>query len=1011
MNLMLKTALLSLLVCYSIGTVAAPPGKIPDNVKKRPHPVVQKEFMGIVLDDQNAPLTDAIIKNAATGFETKTNRSGRFILTANVGDTIIVSLQGYINSKYILGAEKEFTIRLETDPNGQAPTKSFAVQQIYNTVPQELAVSSNGAVYNTDLSKSPVTSFRNALSGRLAGLYTLQSSGLPGSDGASLTLRGQTPIIIIDGVVANITAFDLEEIESVTVLKDALATAMLGVRGSHGAIVITTKKGSAKKQQISFTAQTAIQQPITWTKPLNSFDYATLRNEAMRNDGIPASSGLYYSQAALDAYKNHTDPINYPDVDYRNAITKNSSLFNRYTFSANGGNSSARYFVSMENVNQSGFLATVDSNKYETNNNFSSYVIRSNVDLNITRKLTAGLYLLGRIQNSNEPGATTGTIISNLLNTPANAYPLLNPNNSFAGNQLYQNNLLAQTVGSGYRQRYFRDIIVNLFLKQDLSDLLQGLWMKGKVAFNSTLAEDISRNKGFAVFQQTGATYAQFGANGAQANSNGIAYQGRMDYEEFSLGYDKTFGKNSVSILILANRDNSTDANDAQALPYTIIGTSGRLAYNYDGKYIAEATFGFNGSNRYPPDGNYKLGFFPAIGLGWNVEKESFMKPLTAINKLKLYASYGINGWDSPGYFTYYQRFFDGPAQYFGTGAGTVTTITEGTLANGNLTFEKAAKLNIGLSGTLLNNRLSFTAEYFNNKYYDLAMQRGSNSTTLGNDYPNQNIGQNRYFGWEGTVGWQQNIKQVQFFVSVNASSVGSKVLFADEPNQAYPWMYRTGQPVGQPYGYVAQGLFQTQAEINSSATTVGYKAQPGDIKYQDLNNDGVINQNDVTAIGSTKPLFFYGATIGFGWKGFDVSLLFQGVQNRNVYLSGNSYWAFQNNGTGQAYQHNLNRWTPQNAATATYPRLSYGANSNNDASSSYWVRSGDYFRLKNAEIGYSLPVSLISKIRLTAVRIFANGYNLATNSSSELDGLSPETYGGGYPVVRLYNFGINIKF
>lgn len=1011
MNLMLKSALLSLLVCHTLGTVAAPPGKFPNNVKKRSHRVADTEYRGTVLDEQNNPLVDATIGITGTHTQTRSDKLGVFVLTANSGDTITVGLKGYKTLKYVLGTEKVFAVSLDTDDGDMPLAKPEVVQQIYTTVPQNLAIASHDEVYNKDLIKSPVTSFRNALTGRLAGLYTLQTSGLPGSDGASLTLRGQSPIIIIDGVVTTLTSFDLEEIESVTVLKDALATAMLGVRGSHGAIVVTTKKGNVKKQQISFTAQTAVQQPLTWSKPLSAYDYATLRNEAMSNDGIPASSGLYYSQAALDAYKNHTDPINYPDVDYRRAITKNSSLFNRYTFSANGGNRSARYFVSMEHVNQSGFFNTVDSNSYNTNNNFTSYIIRSNVDLNITNKLTGGIYLLGRIQNANEPGASTGTIISNLLNTPANAYPLLNSNNSFAGTQLYQNNLLAQTIGSGYRQRYFRDILVNLYLREDLSDLLKGLWMKGKVAFNSTLAEDIVRSKSFAVFQQNGTTYSQFGTNGTQSNSNGIAYQGKMDYEEFSLGYDKTFGKNGLNVLFLANRDNSSDANDAQALPYTIEGVSGRVAYNYDGKYMAEATFGMNGSNRYPPDGNYKLGFFPAFGLGWNIEKEDFMKPVSAINHLKLYASYGINGWDSPGYFVYYPRFFDGPSPYFGTGAGTVTSITEGTLPNGNITFEKASKLNIGLTGSLLKDRLSFTAEYFNNKYYDLLMQRGSNSTLLGNDYPNENIGQNRYFGWEGQLSWQQNVDKFQYFISVNTSSVGSKVLFADEPNQPYPWMYHTGQPVGQQYGYVAQGLFQSQAEINSSATTVGYKPQPGDIKYQDLNGDGVINQNDVTAIGTTKALIFYGATLGFSWKGFDVSVLFQGVKNRNVYLSGNSYWAFQNNGTGQAYQHNLNRWTPQTDATATYPRLSYGANSNNDAASSYWARSGDYFRLKNAEIGYSLPASLIGKLRLSTVRLFANGYNLTTSSSSQLDGLSPESYAGGYPVLRLYNFGINIKF
>jgi hypothetical protein len=232
-----------------------------------------------------------------------------------------------------------------------------------------------------------------------------------------------------------------------------------------------------------------------------------------------------------------------------------------------------------------------------------------------------------------------------------------------------------------------------------------------------------------------------------------------------------------------------------------------------------------------------------------------------------------------------------------------------------------------------------------------------------------------------------------------------------DEVNLPHSWMRQTGQPVGQPFGFVAEGLFQSQAEINRSATTVGYTPQPGDIKYKDLNGDGVINQFDITAIGTTKPLFFYGASFGISFKGFDISALVQGVENRNIFLGGNSYWAYQNGGTGQAYNANLGRWTPANGANATYPRLSYGANTNNDAFSSYWVRSGDYLRLKNAEIGYSFPASIIGKIRLQTVRIFANGYNLLTRTSADLDGRDPEAFTGGYPIQKLYNFGINIKF
>ena len=896
------------------------------------------------------------------------------------------------------------------DSNMVSLTSPKPAELIYTTVPAHRTSASTSAVYSADILKSPVNSFRNALAGRLPGLHTLQTSGQPGADGASLFLRGQTPLILIDGVVANLTAFDLEEIESITVLKDAMATAMLGVRGAHGAILVTTKKGRAEKQTISFTAQTAVQKPLGFVNTLNAYDYARLRNEALRNEGIDSlNSGIYYSQAALDAYRTGSDPFNFPNNDFRSAITNNSSLFSRYTLSAQGGNQSARYYVALEHINQTGFFKTVDSNSYNTNNNYKSYVIRSNVDVNITSKLTGGIYLLGRILNSNEPGSTTATILSNLLNTPANAYPLLNKNGSFGGNQLFQNNILAQTIGSGYRERYLRDILVNVYLQRKLDDVLPGLWAKAKVAYYSTLAEDINRSKSFAVFQQSGAGHTQFGTAGTQANGNGIAYQGRSDYEEFSIGYDKDFrNDNSLNVLLLANRDNSFNGSD---LAYTITGGSGRIAYTYKGKYLVEGAFGLNGSNRYPPEGKTKMGLFPAVGIGWTISKESFMRDMTAVNNLRLYASYGRAGWDNPGYFVYYPRFFDASSPYFGTGPGTVTAITEGNLPNQNISWEKSNKFNIGLTGALLDSKLGFTVEYFNNKYFDLLQQRGRNSALIGNNYPDENIGQNRYTGYEVNLSWQEVKKPLQYYVVLNGSSVGSKVLFMDEVAMPFEWMRQTGRPVGQPFGYVAEGLFQTQAEINNSATTMGYNPQPGDIRYKDLNSDGVINQFDVTAIGTTKPLFFYGASFGISYKGFDISALVQGVKNRNIFLGGSSYWAFQNSGIGQAYTANLGRWTPGNAANATYPRLSYGANSNNDAISSYWVRKGDYVRLKNAEIGYSFPVSLISKIRLQTVRIFANGYNLLTNTSEDLDGRDPEAFTGGYPVQKLINFGINIKF
>jgi len=885
------------------------------------------------------------------------------------------------------------------------------VQLIYTSTRPHLTATSTEALYSKDVLRSPVTSVKSTLTGRMAGLYSYQASGQPGADGASVSLRGFDPLVIIDGVVANLSIFNLDDVESVTLQKDALSSAMMGVRGSNGALLITTKKGKPQTQSISFTVQTSFQKPLGAPKTLNAYDYATLYNEALTNDGLP----LRYTQADLDAFKNGTDPYGHPNVNWRDEVIKSSSRFDRYSLNASGGNGFARYYVSLEHVNQTGFFVTSDQNKYNTNNNFKTYVIRSNVDINVNKSLSGGIYLLGRILSGTEPGSTTGSILGALVNTPNNSYPVYNPNGSFGGTNLFQNNIMAQAIGSGYRLNYKRDMLANFYLKQKLDAVTPGLWVQVKTAFNANLSEDIYRGKTYAVYQMitatTPVTYNQYGVNGAQANFNGIFYQGRSNYVELSVGYDKVFGqKHGVNALLLANNDNSVNGGE---LPYTISGISGRFAYNYKEKYVVEAAFGYNGSNRYPPQGDFKRAFFPAVGLAWNMDREEFLSSSKFISRLKLYGSFGKTGWDDPGYFTYYQRFFDASAVYFGTSAGSQTAITEQPLANPNIDFEKANKFNAGVDAAFLSDRLTFSVEYFNNKFYDLLQIRGRSTTILGNDYPRENIGTNRYTGAEFKLGWQEKTSGgLQYFALLNTSLLRSKVIFADEVYRPYYWMKRTNWPVGQTFGYIANGYFQTQQEINNSATTVGYTPQPGDIKYKDLNRDGVIDQFDVTQIGRKfAPLLFFGLSLGAEYKGFDFSALIQGVTNRDVYVGGSSIWAFQNNGFGQAYENNLNRWTPATAATATYPRLNIGSNGNNHAQSSFWLRNGDYVRLKQIELGYSVPEVWLKRIKLDNIRLFARGYNLFTIQSTELDDRDPEVISAfSYPMQRLFNFGINIK-
>ncbi|WP_375447553.1 SusC/RagA family TonB-linked outer membrane protein [uncultured Fibrella sp.] len=974
--------------------------------KKRDEPVtvITATFRPVIIDENEEPLAGVKVTNRSNGQSVIFDGITPLDLSAKKGDLLELSALGSVVSTYTVGDEMAPAIVLSTKNPAVARLKP--VRLLFNTTTRaDLTSASTQAVYNNDLQKMPVTSVLSALSGRLAGVFTNQFIGQPGNDGTAISLRNQSPLVIIDGIPRQLTVFDLEEIESITALKDAVSTAMLGVRGSNGALLITTRKGSPLRQRISFTAQTAIQQPLRFPNPLNAAQYASLYNEALQNDG----QAPVYSDAAIQAYQNGSDPYRYPNVNWRDQVTKPSSRFDRYTFSASGGNNFSKYFVSLDHINQTGLLRESDANKYNTNNNFQAFTVRSNVDLQLSPKLSAGIYLLGRILNGNDAGFGTGSILANVLQTPNNAYPVYNPNGSYGGSQQYQTNIWAQTIGSGYQQNFKRDMLADFYLKRTLDELTPGLWVRAMGSYYATLSENIFRAKTFAVFQRnispTGVeTYQQFGANGDQANSNGIDYQGRSDYLEFTLGYDRTIGNNGFSALLLANRQNSVTGSD---LPYTITGTSGRASYNYKQKYVLEASFGLNGSNRYPDGGTTKYGFFPAVGVAWNINQEDFLKSYNWLSYLKLFGSYGKTGNDNPGYFTYIQRYFDSPSAVFGTGAGANTSLTEQPIANRNISWEKANKLNLGLQGAVFNNRLGFTIEYYNMKYYDLLMQRGRSTSLLGNTYPDENIGQNRYSGVDLQLSFQQDIKGLSYYATVNAGFQNTKVLFMDEVYRPYDWMQRTGQRVGQTFGYIADGLFQTAEEVKRSATVVGYTPQPGDIKYKDLNGDGVIDQLDQAPIGNTKPSIPFGASLGFRWKGFDVSALVQGVANRSIYMQSASTWAFQNNGFGQAFEQHLDRWTPTNTA-ATYPRVWIGTNVNNQAVSSYWMRSGDYVRLKNVEIGYTVPVHLLSRIRVQSIRVFANGTNLLTANKDQT--IDPESYLSTYPVQRLLNVGLNLK-
>ncbi len=409
--------------------------------------------------------------------------------------------------------------------------------------------------------------------------------------------------------------------------------------------------------------------------------------------------------------------------------------------------------------------------------------------------------------------------------------------------------------------------------------------------------------------------------------------------------------------------------------------------------------------------------------MGWDLSQENFFVENASfkwLNQVKIRSTYGRTGNDNVGYFTWRTDYLGGNVSNgtfdvynFGPDRASTNGIAQNRLANPLVSWEKADKVNVGIDLAIFNNHLQATAEYYNNKYFDLMQLRGKRSSILGIEYPIENIGVNRYTGNEFSLTYQNNYKNLHYFITGNLSIERTEVLYMDEIEQPYPWMVRTGLPVGMPFGYVADGFIQSEEEARTSAASTGYTLQPGDIKLKDLNNDGTINEYDIAPIGTTKPLTYYGVTFGFNFKGFDMSILFQGVENRVYSLTDPS---FGQNGQSQAFGYIVGRWTPETADQATYPRLTPGFNANNDINpffggnvNSFWMHSGDYLRLKNVDIGYTLPYKITNRLKVSSMRVFANALNLVT--WADYNRVDPEVYNQVYPNQRVVNFGVNLKF
>ena len=920
------------------------------------------------------------------------------------------------------------------------------IDSVDHTKSNTLGASST--VYTNDLIKYQSATILTGLQGRLKGLNVSPFRGMqllrtdantksdivgaiPNVGGGIygdnseflISARGQSPVAIVDGVERDLYSIDPEAIESVTIQKDALSNMFLGMRSSRGALIITTKNPDAKGGfHLSLTGKFGISSALkSGPNPLSAYQYAYLLNEALLNDG----KSPLYTYDDFEAYRNGTSPYLHPDVNWKDAIMNNSTTSQAYNLNVTGGGRVAQYFVSLGYYSENGLFKTSDANSYNTNFKYNRYLITSKVNINVTDEFKVSMSLMGRIEEGNQPGGISGTgysdLLSNVWQTPNNAYPVLNPNGTYGGNASYTQNLYAQTTGSGYISSNTRDVVGTINLKYDFDKLVRGLSVGAPGNISSQVRNAIVRTKQAQVFQysitqQGNEAYDKYGDVSSQTNSYRSVSTYQYMYGKMYVDWERQFGMHGVKASLWGDTRTILNNYDLPMIPSNI---GQKVEYNYDNKYFAQAAVTESYYNRY--DNGRRWGTFWAVGLGWDISKEKFMEA-SKIDQLKLRATYGHtgNGIDNAGYFSYLKRYNEDGGFWYSNGTsmsngGSVSEISP--LANTLLTWEKGRKVNVGLDLTLLKNRLTLSADYYNDYYYDILQSRGKSIELLGIAYPAENIGKTRYYGLETQLSWQDHIGKVNYYVSANWSMEQNKRLFMDEQYVPYDYLKMTGQPTGTIYGLVATGFLTAKDIADGYPVMNGFNnIQAGDVKYKDMNGDGEINEFDRTVIGGDKPTCYFGIDLGFEWKGLEVTALIQGAYNRDLYNSDRTLLeGFQVIGQsyGQAYTNLLNRWTPETAETATYPRLTAGGNMynyGNNWNSSLFVQNGNYIRLKNATVSYKLPENFCRNyLGGLRVKIFVQGQNLLTWSRTRLQ--DPEVTFTSYPLQRTITTGINLNF
>ena len=1014
---------------------------------------------GTITDNQGVPLPGVnILEDAKTYNGAVTDFDGNFIIKASSSAKLIISYVGFITQEIQLNGQTNLAIIMEEDLFGLDEVTVVA----YGEQKKQSVIAAVTSVDPVEL-RVPTSNLTSSIAGRIAGVIAYQRSGEPGRDNAEFFIRGvstfgyaRSPLILIDGIET--TSTDLarlqpDDIASFSIMKDATATALYGARGANGVILVTTKEGKQGKVKLSVRYEKTYSAATRNVEISDPITYMRLHNEALATRD-PLGGRIYSLEKILISQDPNRNKMAYPTVNWFDELLEDYTLNSRFNFNVSGGGKIARYYLASTVNTDNGNLRIDPQNNFNNNINFNRISLRSNININLTPTTEVAVRFTGNFDDYNGPLNGGEEVYKQAMQTNPVLYPkYYYPDAQFQNSThiLFGNygqfgdyiNPYANMI-RGYKDESYNNVLATVEIKQNLDFLTKGL--KARFLVNTSRYSFYNLERKYNPFYYTlanydfqsdqytlialnpnqGTEYLEY-QEGAKTIANTVYFEGALNYNRT---INERHELSGMLVGIIREEKYANNGNLQTSLPYRNLGLSGRFTYALDSKYFGEFNFGFNGSERFAK--NERFGFFPSFGFGWYASNEEFLKPYEdIITKLKLKGTYGLVGNDQIG--SSADRFFyisqvnlnDGPmGSMFGQEfSNWINGVSIDRYANDQITWEKATMMNLGLELGLFG-KIDFQADYFTEYRSNILMDRAQIPATMGLQAPiRANVGEASSKGFEFTIDYKDDLTS-DLFVSARAnfSYATSKYEVYEELDYVtagLPWRSRIGLNLSQPWGYIAERLFIDEADIANSPVQTFGEYMPGDIKYKDINNDGVIDINDEVPIGyPTTPEIIYGFGVSSSYKNFDLSFFFQGSARSSFFIDAYRTSPFIDT-SGSAIGNNalLTAWANDHWSEndrnlyAAWPRLSDQLIDNNNRNSTWWLRDGSFLRLKSLEIGYSMNEELIQKAKLESARLYISTTNLFTISKFKIWDVEMGGNGLGYPIQRGINLGLNMNF